>query len=236
MAYAVSRKTAKNAPLLPQGQDPYIKKLYAKGKNYDLYVHRFHFLFSLLTWDKFRFHIIFRMVQYLVLNTIICVSVTCAMVQKHFVLRFWSSLMALLTLAFWLDTMVNRPIALCHSLLHDMLRDEEKAPFRWICVAITSEFVVVYRKIYIFRSGVCSVPSKVRAQLWCMQRDCPWGSETERAMFSSQLLIWWGLGRWKRKWTNTYLCYFIVLLPEQRRKSIILAWVSDLDFFLRLHW
>ncbi|XP_017405963.1 nucleoside-triphosphatase-like [Vigna angularis] len=31
MAYVVSRNTAKNAPLLPQGEDPYIKKLYAKG-------------------------------------------------------------------------------------------------------------------------------------------------------------------------------------------------------------
>jgi len=47
MAYAVSSNTAKNAPVARDGEDPYIKKLYVKGKKYDLYVHRFHFSFSL---------------------------------------------------------------------------------------------------------------------------------------------------------------------------------------------
>ena len=41
MAYAVSKKTAKNAPKVADGEDPYIKKLVLKGKPYDLYVHRF---------------------------------------------------------------------------------------------------------------------------------------------------------------------------------------------------
>lgn len=47
MTYAVSRNTAKNAPKVPEGEDPYIKKLVLQGKKYDLYVHRLiSFLFS----------------------------------------------------------------------------------------------------------------------------------------------------------------------------------------------
>jgi apyrase len=44
MAYAVSKKTARNAPKVADGDDPYIKKIVLKGKPYDLYVHRFNLL------------------------------------------------------------------------------------------------------------------------------------------------------------------------------------------------
>ncbi|XP_020229557.1 nucleoside-triphosphatase-like [Cajanus cajan] len=41
MAYAVSRNTAKNAPKVHDGEEPYIKKLIVKGNKYDLYVHSY---------------------------------------------------------------------------------------------------------------------------------------------------------------------------------------------------
>jgi apyrase len=44
MAYAVSKKTARNAPKVADGDDPYIKKIVLKAKPYDLYVHRFNLL------------------------------------------------------------------------------------------------------------------------------------------------------------------------------------------------
>lgn len=46
MAYAVSKKTAATAPKLPDGEDPYVKEMFLKGKNYFLYVHRSSYIFK----------------------------------------------------------------------------------------------------------------------------------------------------------------------------------------------
>jgi len=43
MVYAVSREQSKKAPQVPEGEDPYIKKIILKGKKYYLYVHRFYY-------------------------------------------------------------------------------------------------------------------------------------------------------------------------------------------------
>lgn len=46
MAYAVPKKTAASAPKVPDGEDPYVKEMFLKGRNYFLYVHRFTTLFE----------------------------------------------------------------------------------------------------------------------------------------------------------------------------------------------
>lgn len=50
MAYAASKKTAASAPKLPDGEDPYVKEMFLKGKNYFLYVHRSSSIFKALVY------------------------------------------------------------------------------------------------------------------------------------------------------------------------------------------
>lgn len=40
MAYAISEEDAAKAPQMSDGQDSYVQKLFLKGTNYYLYVHR----------------------------------------------------------------------------------------------------------------------------------------------------------------------------------------------------
>ncbi|MCI15482.1 apyrase 2-like, partial [Trifolium medium] len=44
MAYAISESDAAMAPQVTDGEDPYVKEMFLRGKKYYLYVHRFFYL------------------------------------------------------------------------------------------------------------------------------------------------------------------------------------------------
>jgi hypothetical protein len=46
MAYAISETSAAKAPKVPDGEDPYVKEMFLRGRKYYLYVHRLFFLNS----------------------------------------------------------------------------------------------------------------------------------------------------------------------------------------------
>jgi len=47
MAYAISESDAAMAPQVTDGDDPYVKEMFLRGRKYYLYVHRFFYLICL---------------------------------------------------------------------------------------------------------------------------------------------------------------------------------------------
>jgi apyrase len=58
MAYAISANTAANAPVSPLGEDPYVIREYLKGKDYNIYAHRFRSTHYLIEESPYTFSLL----------------------------------------------------------------------------------------------------------------------------------------------------------------------------------